>query len=60
MALLNQSVQVYGQIPSLLETLRAGQAPDKFTREFLKDLGFKSSNHHAFIPLLKGLGFLYV
>jgi hypothetical protein len=24
----------------------------------LKDLGFKSSNHHALIPLLKGLGFL--
>jgi hypothetical protein len=24
----------------------------------LKDLGFKSSNHFAFIPLLKGLGFL--
>ncbi len=58
MALLNQSVQVYGQIANLLETLRAGQAPDKFTREFLKDIGFNSSNHHAFIPLLKGLGFL--
>jgi hypothetical protein len=58
MALLNQSVQVYGQIANLLETLRAGQAPEKFTREFLKDLGFKSSNHLAFIPLLKGLGFL--
>jgi hypothetical protein len=58
MALLNQSVQVYKQIANLLETLRGGQAPEKFTREFLKDLGFKSSNHLAFIPLLKGLGFL--
>jgi len=58
MALLNQSVQVYGQIPKFLETLRAGTAPSAFTRQFLKDIGFKSSNHHQFIPLLKGLGFL--
>ncbi len=58
MTLLNQSVQNYGQLSKLFETLRQGQAPDKFNREFLKDIGFKSSNHHAFIPLLKGLGFL--
>lgn len=58
MALLNQSVQVYGQIPKFLETLRQGQAPEKFTRQFLKDIDFKSSNHMQFIPLLKGLGFL--
>jgi len=58
MALLNQSVQVYGQIPKFLETLRAGTAPPTFTRQFLKDIDFKSSNHHQFIPLLKGLGFL--
>ena len=58
MALLNQSVQVYGQIPKFLETLRAGTAPSSFTRQFLKDIDFKSSNHHQFIPLLKGLGFL--
>lgn len=58
MALLNQSVQVYGQIGKFLETLRKGQAPQKFNRQFLKDLDFKSSNHLQFIPLLKGLGFL--
>jgi hypothetical protein len=58
MALLNQSVQVYGQIAKFLETLRGGTAPPTFTRQFLKDIGFKSSNHHQFIPLLKGLGFL--
>jgi Family of unknown function (DUF5343) len=58
MALLNQSVQVYGQLPKILEAMREGQAPSKFTRQFLKDLGFASSNHHALIPLLKGLGFL--
>lgn len=58
MSLLDVSTQVYTQLPKLFETLRSGQAPDKFTRQFLKDIGFKSSNHHAFIPLLKGLGFL--
>lgn len=58
MALLNQPTQVYAQLPKFLETLRAGTAPSIFNRQFLKDLGFKSSNHHAFIPLLKGLGFL--
>jgi len=58
MALLDVSTQVHNQLGKLFETMRSGQAPDKFTRQFLKDLGFKSSNHHAFIPLLKGLGFL--
>jgi hypothetical protein len=56
--LLNQSTQVYAQIPNLFRALANGQAPNKFNREFLRDLGFKSTNHHAFIPLLKGLGFI--
>lgn len=58
MALLNQPTQVYAQLPKFFETLRAGTAPPTFNRQFLKDIGFKSSNHHSFIPLLKGLGFL--
>jgi hypothetical protein len=58
MALLNRPVQVYGQLPKFFETLRLGTAPPSLTRQFLKDLGFKSSNHLEFIPLLKGLGFL--
>jgi len=57
-ALLNQPTQVYAQLPKFLETLRSGTAPPTFNRQFIKDIGFKSSNHHAFIPLLKGLGFL--
>jgi hypothetical protein len=58
MALLNQPIQVYGQLQKFFETLRSGTAPPSFTRQFLKDLNFKSSNHLNFIPLLKGLGFL--
>ena len=58
MALLFQPTQIHAQLGKFLEVLREGQAPPKFNREFLQDIGFKSSNHHAFIPLLKGLGFL--
>lgn len=58
MTLLNQPIQVYGKIPELFSKIKEGQAPEKFTREHLKDIGFRSSNHHALIPLLKGLGFL--
>jgi hypothetical protein len=58
MALLYQPMQVSAQLPKFFETIRAGTAPPTFNRQFLKDIGFKSSNHHAFIPLLKGLGFL--
>jgi hypothetical protein len=57
-ALLNQYLMTPGLLGQFLERIREGQAPEKFTRQHLKDIGFKSSNHHGFIPLLKGLGFL--
>lgn len=50
--------QVYGQIPEFFSKLQEGQAPTTFTQQHLKDIGFPSSNHRAFIPLLKALGFL--
>ncbi len=58
MALLNQPIQVPGQIANFFAMIREGQAPDKFNREHLMSLGFTSSNHQGFLPLLKGLGFL--
>ncbi|MCR6732862.1 MAG: DUF5343 domain-containing protein [Afipia sp.] len=58
MALPDVYVQVYGQLPEVFKRISDGQAPEKFTRQYLKDLGFQSSNHHAVIPLLKTLGFL--
>jgi hypothetical protein len=58
MALMTTYVQMTGQLSAFFNALREGQAPDKFTREYLKDLGFTSSNHHPLIPMLKGLGFL--
>lgn len=50
--------QVYGQIPDFMSKIQDGQAPASFTQQHLKDIGFTSSNHKAFIPLLKGIGFL--
>ena len=58
MALPEIYVQNYGQLPEVFKRLSDGQAPEKFTRQYVKDLGFQSASFHALIPLLKGLGFL--
>ncbi len=58
MALPSVYTQAYGQIPAFFKKLQEGQAPSKFTQQHLKDIGFASTNHRAFIPLLKVLGFL--
>lgn len=58
MPLAESYVQTYGQLPEVFKRLSEGQAPDKFTRQYLKDLGFTASSFHAIIPLLKALGFL--
>ncbi len=58
MALTDAYVQTLGQVPDLFRQIRQGQAPTQFTVQHLKDLGFTSSNHRLFLPLLKALGFL--
>jgi len=58
MALTDSYIQVYGQLPEFFRRIAEGQAPDSFTTQYLKDLGFTSSNFRAVIPLLKSLGFL--
>lgn len=58
MALTNTYVQVYGKLGDVFQHLAQGQAPEKFTVQYLKDLGFASTNFRAVIPLLKALGFL--
>lgn len=58
MTLANTYVQVYGQLGEFFSRIRQGQAPDQFTQQHLKDLGFTSSNYRAVIPLMKALGFL--
>jgi len=58
MALPSSYTMAYGSLSQFFDKIRDGQAPDKFTNQILKDLGFKSNNHRAFIPILKALGFL--
>ena len=58
MSLSNQYTIAYGQLGDFFTRIREGQAPSQFTQQLLKDFGFKSTNHRAFIPLLKALGFL--
>jgi hypothetical protein len=48
----------YGQLGDFLSKIQEGQAPTSFTQQHLKDIGFGSSNHRAYIPLLKAIGFL--
>lgn len=45
-------------IPKVFAKIQEGTAPEKFTAQHLKDIGCKSSNDRAIIPLLKDLGFL--
>jgi Family of unknown function (DUF5343) len=58
MSLANAYVQANSRIPSLLQRIRDGQAPDQFTLQLLRDLGFTSSSDRAFIALLKAIDFL--
>ncbi len=58
MGLASTYVQVYGQLPQVFARIKDAQAPEKFTVQYLKDLGFSSSNYRAVIPLLKSLNFL--
>jgi hypothetical protein len=58
MALPTTYTQAYNVLGDFFNRIRDAQAPDKFTLQILKDLGFKSNNHRPFIPLMKSLGFL--
>jgi hypothetical protein len=58
MALPSTYTQAYGVLEEFFGKIRDAQAPEKFTHQILKDLGFKSNTHRAFIPIMKALGFL--
>jgi hypothetical protein len=45
-------------LDNVLNKIIDGVAPDKFTTEHLKSIGFGSSNDRGIIPVLKDLGFL--
>ena len=56
MALSNAYVQVYGQLGDVFSRIAEGQAPDKFTTQYLKDLGFASSNFRWIGAITKTFG----
>lgn len=58
MALPTTYTQEFKRFPEFFNKIRDAQAPEKFTQQLLKDWGYKSHNHRAFIPMLKSLGFL--
>lgn len=45
-------------VPAIFGAIREAGVPPRFTNEFLKSLGFTSSNDRAVIGVLKALGFL--
>lgn len=44
------------RIPDLIDKVKSASVPDKFSHEFLKQLGFTSSNDRGFISLFRSLG----
>lgn len=58
MYLTSLYVQANHQLPKLFDKIRSAKTPEKFSVKILKEWGFSSSAHLAFIPLLKELGFL--
>lgn len=46
------------KIKPIIEAIHNAAKPPKFSHEFLKQIGFSSSNDRAVIPLFKRLGFL--
>ncbi|EQA46553.1 hypothetical protein LEP1GSC050_0113 [Leptospira broomii serovar Hurstbridge str. 5399] len=45
-------------VPAIMKKIIEGTAPEKFTTEHLKKIGFPSSNDRALIGVFKDLGFL--
>jgi hypothetical protein len=58
MALPTTYTQETKTLSEFFGKLRDAQAPDKFTLQMIKDFGYKSNNHRAFLPILKAIGFL--
>ncbi|MBI5518752.1 MAG: DUF5343 domain-containing protein [Desulfovibrio sp.] len=58
MGLISAYTLAPGQLAEFFAKLKEGNAPTQFSQQILKDLGYTSSNHRSYIPLLKALGFL--
>lgn len=46
------------KISMIIESLQAAAKPSKFTLDFLRNMGYTSTNDRGIVPLLRKLGFL--
>src|ERR1051326_37959 len=58
MALPTSYLTTTKNVKSIMTAMQAAEAPPKFNRKFLGDLGFKGSGDRLIINVLKALGFL--
>ena len=58
MEVTNAYMYTVKSLSQMFEAIQKAQVPPRFSHDFLKTLGFKSTNDRAFINVLKGLGFL--
>jgi Family of unknown function (DUF5343) len=58
MALPTSYLTSFKNVRSIMEAIQDAEAPQKFNRKFLEDLGFKGSADRLIINVLKALGFL--
>jgi len=58
MALPTSYLTSFKNVRSIMEAIQDAEAPPKFNRKFLEDLGFKGSADRLMINVLKALGFL--
>src|SRR6266508_697625 len=58
MDVTNAYMYTVKSLPQMFESIQKAQVPPRFTHDFLRTLGFKSTNDRAFINVLKGLGFV--
>lgn len=57
--MLNESyLMASNRLSAMMEAIQNAGLPPRFTHEFLKSLGFKSTNDRGLIGVLKGIGFL--
>lgn len=58
MSLPESNINNTGSLSRFLRKIKTAGVPERVTVEFLKTLGFKSSNDRPIIPIMKGIGFL--
>jgi Family of unknown function (DUF5343) len=58
MSLPTSYLTSYKNVAPIMAAIQAAEAPQKFNRKFLEDLGFKGSADRLIINVLKAMGFL--